>query len=174
MRKAVMTLALANLREGTSSTLVSRRPVAAARPRPRAVETRRFGRFLVVGLGGTLIDFGLLALLTGIGVPTLLANTLSFSAGACSNFTWNRLWTFAEARRRPWGVQLVQFLAVSAVGLAINDAIVMMLQTPLGNLLGHPAQGYLPAKVVATGVAVVWNFLANRYWTFAGVDGHAV
>ena len=129
-------------------------------------EARRFARFLVVGLGGTAIDFVLLVLLQGIGVPLLVANSVSFSAGACSNFVWNRRWTFADARARPWGVQLAQFFSVSLVGLAINDAIVVALQTPLGSLLGRPGQGYLAAKVAATGVAVLWNFFANRYWTF--------
>jgi GtrA-like protein len=67
-------------------------------------------------------------------------------------------------------------------GWPINDAIVVVLQAPLGALFGHPAQGYLLAKVVATGVAVLWNFFINRSWTFGRggrttaqeVDGHAV
>lgn len=130
------------------------------------MESRRFGRFLVVGLGGTAIDFGLLALLGTLGFPLLLANSLSFSAGALSNFTWNRLWTFADARRRSWTVQLLQFLAVSLGGLAINDLIVLYLQEAVGDLIGSPDLGYLPAKVVATGVAVLWNYFVNRYWTF--------
>jgi putative flippase GtrA len=73
-------------------------------------------------------------------------------------------WRFAHGR--PWVVQLVQFLTVSVVGLAINDVVVVAFHAPLGTLLGHPNQGYLAAKVVATGVAVLWNFFANRYWTF--------
>jgi putative flippase GtrA len=132
----------------------------------RGPEVRRFARFLVVGLSGTVIDFVLLWLLKGAGMPTLAANSLSFSAGAVSNFTWNRLWTFREARGRHWVLQMAQFLAVSLVGLAINDAVVLLLQAPLGSLLGHPEQGYLPAKVVATGVAVLWNYAGNRLWTF--------
>lgn len=142
--------------------------------RPRGVpEVRRLARFLVVGLSGTAIDFVLLWLLKGAGMPTLTANSLSFSAGAVSNFTWNRLWTFPEARSRHWTLQMVQFLAVSLVGLAINDVVVMLLQAPLGALLGHPDQGYLPAKVVATGVAVLWNYAGNRLWTFKDVGRSA-
>ena len=135
----------------------------------RGPEVRRFARFLVVGLSGTAIDFILLWLLKGAGMATLSANSLSFSAGAVSNFTWNRLWTFPEARSRHWALQLAQFLAVSLVGLAINDVVVLLLQASLGALLGHPDQGYLPAKVVATGVAVLWNYVGNRLWTFNDV-----
>jgi putative flippase GtrA len=132
-------------------------------------EFGRFGRFLLVGLSGTALDFVLLILLKRAGLPTLLANSLSFSAGAVSNFTWNRLWTFPEARSRHWTVQFTQFFAVSLVGLALNDAVVLMLQQQLGELIGHPAQGYLAAKVVATGVAVLWNYAGNRLWTFGEV-----
>jgi putative flippase GtrA len=139
-----------------------------APPRART-EAGRLARFLVVGMGGTAIDFLLLFLLKLAGLPTLAANSLSFSAGAVSNFTWNRLWTFPEARSRHWTLQLVQFLMVSLVGLALNDLVVLLLQIPLGTLFGHPAQGYLLAKVVATGVAVLWNYAGNRLWTFGEV-----
>ena len=129
-------------------------------------ELGRFARFLTVGALGTFLDFGLLSLLKVFGFPTLLANSLSFSAGVANNFTFNRLWTFADAKRSNWRRQLMEFLLVSLVGLALNNAIVLWLETPLGQLLGQPEYGYLPAKVIATGVVVFWNYFANRYWTF--------
>ena len=129
-------------------------------------EFRRFARFLTVGAIGTCLDFGLLSLLKASGLPTLAANTLSFTAGVANNFTWNRLWTFADARQAGWQKQLAQFLLVSLVGLSLNNAIVLWLEAPLGQLLGQPEYGYLPAKVIATGVVVFWNYFANRYWTF--------
>ena len=129
-------------------------------------ELGRFARFLTVGALGTFLDFGLLSLLKVFGFPTLLANSLSFSAGVANNFTFNRLWTFADAKRSNWRRQLMEFLLVSLVGLALNNAIVLWLETPLGQLLGQPEYGYLPAKVIATGVVVFWNYFANRYLTF--------
>jgi putative flippase GtrA len=60
----------------------------------------------------------------------------------------------------------MQFLLVSIIGLALNNAIVLLLDVPLGNLLGQTDYGYLPAKVIATGVVVFWNYFVNRYWTF--------
>ena len=129
-------------------------------------ELRHFTRFLVVGALGTFLDFSLLSLLKAFGFPTLLANSLSFSAGVANNFTFNRLWTFADAKGADWRKQLAQFLLVSLVGLALNNAIVLLLEIPLGQLLGQPDYGYLPAKVIATGVVVFWNYFANRYWTF--------
>jgi len=129
-------------------------------------ELQRFTRFLTVGAIGTFLDFGLLSLLKALGLPTLLANSLSFTAGVVNNFTWNRLWTFADAKQVSWRRQLAQFTLVSLVGLALNNAIVLLLEVPLGISLGQPEFGYLPAKVIATGVVVFWNYFANRYWTF--------
>lgn len=136
-----------------------------AHPLPNK-ELARFTRFLTVGALGTLLDFGLLTMLKLAGLPTLFANSLSFTAGLINNFTWNRLWTFRDAAQANWQKQLAQYALVSLVGLALNDLIVLSLETVLGTWLGQPAWGYLPAKVVATGVVVFWNYFANRTWTF--------
>ena len=129
-------------------------------------EIERFSRFLAVGAVGTLLDFSLLTLLKLAGLPTLLANSLSFTAGLVNNFTWNRLWTFGDAIQPDWRRQLIQFTAVSLVGLALNNLIVLSLEGIFGVMLNQPDWGYLPAKVIATGVVVFWNYFANRMWTF--------
>jgi putative flippase GtrA len=129
-------------------------------------EIQRFSRFLTVGAVGTLLDFGLLTSLKLAGLPTLLANTLSFSAGLINNFTWNRLWTFCDTERADWRKQLARFATVSSIGLALNNVIVLSLERMLGAILGQPEWGYLPAKVIATGVVVFWNYFVNRQWTF--------
>ena len=136
-------------------------------------ELQRFTRFLAVGAIGTFLDFSLLSLLKALGFPTLVANSLSFTVGVVNNFTWNRLWTFVDAKQVGWHRQLAKFILVSLVGLALNNAIVLMLETPLGQLLDHPEYGYLPAKVIATGVVVFWNYFANRYWTFRSASAGA-
>ena len=60
----------------------------------------------------------------------------------------------------------MRYTLVSLIGLALNDFIVLSLENSLGMVLDQPAWGYLPAKVVATGVVVFWNYVANRMWTF--------
>jgi putative flippase GtrA len=131
----------------------------------------RFLRFLAVGSLGTLLDFSLLTALKLAGLPTLAANSLSFSAGLVNNFILNRRWTFVDARRAPWTTQLLQFGLVSLVGLILNNAIVVLLEASLGTLTGQPEWGYLPAKIIATGLVVFWNYFANRFWTFHPARG---
>ena len=131
-----------------------------------------FFRFLTVGSIGTALDFTILTLLKLGGLPTLMANSISFTAGLVNNFTWNRLWTFGDVQS-DWRKQLAQYTLISLVGLALNDLIVLSLENILGLMLGQPEFGYLPAKVIATGVVVFWNYFANRTWTFRiNHEGH--
>ncbi len=129
-------------------------------------EIQRFSRFLAVGAVGTVLDFSLLMLLKLAGLPTLFANSFSFTAGLINNFTWNRLWTFNDGVLTDWRKQFAQFTLISLFGLALNNVILLSLEGILGNILGQPEWGYLPAKVIATGVVVFWNYFANRMWTF--------
>ncbi|MCC6297889.1 MAG: GtrA family protein [Anaerolineales bacterium] len=129
-------------------------------------ELTRFSRFLVVGATGTTLDFTVLTLLKLAGLPTLIANSVSFTVGLVNNFTWNRLWTFRDNLRADWRRQFVQYALISLIGLTLNDLIVVSLEHVLGVALNQPEWGYLPAKVIATGVVVFWNYFANRTWTF--------
>ena len=136
----------------------------------RSPELTRLVRFLAVGSLGTLLDFGLLTILKMTGSSTLVANTLGFLAGLTSNYIWNSRWTFAGQTRTGWR-QFLQFACVSLVGLAMNNIIVLGFEGPVGRLIGDPDRGYLPTKVLATGLVVFWNYFANRFWTFkSGTD----
>ena len=134
-------------------------------PLPRQ-EVTRFARFLTVGAVGTVLDFSILTLLKLAGLPTLFANSISFTAGLLNNFTWNRLWTFGDSVKADWRRQLAQFTLVSLAGLALNNLIVLSLEGVFGAMLGSAQWAYLPAKFIATGVVVFWNYFANRMWTF--------
>jgi putative flippase GtrA len=128
-------------------------------------EMERFSHFLAVGSVGTLLDFSLLTLLKLAGLPTLFANSLSFVIGLANNFMCNQLWTFGDSVEPEWRMQLAKFMSISFVALVLNNAIVLLFEGPLGTMMGHPAWGYLPAKVIATGAVLFWNYLANHAWT---------
>ncbi len=138
----------------------------------RQKETQRFVKYMVVGGIGTLVDITLLTVLKHFALPTLLANTLSYSAGIVCNFALNRRWTFSEARSKPSMVQFVQFTAVSIVGLLLNNAVVTHLEGAFAGTFGE-SNSVLPAKIVATLVGLIWNFSANRLWTFNDVGSGA-
>jgi len=146
-------------------------------------EIRRFIKFAIVGVSGSVVDFTILNLahktfpwpqmtdggLTFIvGWPLLAANTLSFSLAVLNNFTWNRLWTFPESRSRRKRQQLPQFVLVNVIGLVINNLILLLMQSFLSQYISDPWD-YNLAKAVAIGVVLFWNFGVNRMWTYRGL-----
>lgn len=130
-------------------------------------ELRRFLRFGLVGLSATLLDFTVLtALKYFFGWPTLLANLISYSCGALNSYTLNRRWVFPETKGRHSLVQLSQFISINLVGLLLNMVLLFLLEIPCARLLANAAYSYIPAKIGATLLVFLWNFFANRYWTF--------
>jgi putative flippase GtrA len=61
------------------------------------------------------------------------------------------------------------------LGWLLNNGILALTVGPFSSLLEvlafvPPAVGgYVPAKVLATGVVLFWNFFINRFWTFGNV-----
>jgi putative flippase GtrA len=145
----------------------------------RQKERIRFIRFALVGLLGAIIDFGLFNLLvTFLFLPALWSSVMSFIAAVISNFYWNRQWTYPDSRSKPVRDQLFQFSLVSLFGLVIRVILFWLLETPLIRI----SESTLPAKVIdptfaghnltlaiAILVVMLWNFFANRLWTYNDV-----
>ncbi len=142
-------------------------------------ERTRFLRFMVVGAFGAIVDFGTANLIVYIfSAPLVLAGTISFIAAILSNFSWNRFWTYPDSRSKPLVQQLVQFTIVSVVGLGIRVPILHWLEPLFYRLVGQlrlpPGAISLLVKNLTLAVAVLivmlWNFFANRYWTYSDVE----
>jgi putative flippase GtrA len=119
---------------------------------------RQFLTFAAVGAIGTAAHYAVLVLLVeGMSASPTIATTVGFVCGAVVNYVLNRRFTFASARRHR--AALPQFLCIAALGGVANSIVVAALTS-------RPGVNYLVAQVIATGVVLVWNFLANRYWTF--------
>ena len=92
-------------------------------------ERTRFFRFAAVGIVGAVVDFGTFNLLTTlVGLTAVVASILSFIAAIINNFIWNRYWTYPDSRSKPLGRQLIQFSAVSILGLLIRTPIIAILE----------------------------------------------
>jgi putative flippase GtrA len=144
-------------------------------------ERTRFLRFLVVGIIGAIVDFGVENILHRIfGVPYVWAGTISFICAVLSNFFWNRYWTYPDSRSKPILRQLFQFTLVNISGLIIRIPILKFLEPIVTNLFYRiPEQFlFLPPDVmgenvtlaIAVGVVLFWNFFVNRYWTYNDVQ----
>ena len=121
----------------------------------------KFLRFCVVGFSGTIIDFGLTWLCKEIfKIPKFISNAIGFVVAATSNYILNRIWTWGSTNDQV-GVEYVKFFAVSLIGLGLNTLILYILHEKM-------KWNFYISKVFATAVVMVWNFLANNFFTFAG------
>lgn len=149
-------------------------------PRINQKEKKRFFKFALVGISGTLIDVGLFNLFNqGFGISANYAKAYSFSLAVFNNFLWNRLWTFPESKSLPFVKQFAQYLIVSVIGLLINIFIFATSDPPLIQffdatlpadfILNSTVIGHNVAVAIATVFVLFWNYFANRFWTFRNI-----
>src|SRR5258707_4754566 len=81
-------------------------------------DVERFIKFAIVGVIGTVIDLGISNLLMKFvfhvkkedgSTPVLIASVIGFTIAVCSNFIWNRYWTYPDSRSYSVWRQLAQF-----------------------------------------------------------------
>jgi dolichol-phosphate mannosyltransferase len=139
----------------SASEFADRLSLAARRP-ANWVQLLKFG---IVGGSGYLINLVVFAVLAdSADVHHLVAAIGAFCVAVTSNFLWNRYWTF-EPGEGPAHFQAIRFFAVSIASLAINLVV-------LEALISSASMGELPAQAVAVAVAMPFNFLGNKLWTF--------
>lgn len=130
---------------------------AAARRPASWLQLLKFG---VVGGSGYLINLAVFAVLAGgLGLHHLLAAIGAFCVALTNNFLWNRHWTFDAGHGHP-GFQAARFFAVSVAALLINLVVLEIL-------VSSGSMGDLAAQAIAVAVAMPFNFLGNKLWTFA-------
>jgi dolichol-phosphate mannosyltransferase len=130
---------------------------AAARQPANWVQLLKFG---LVGGSGYFVNLAVFALLVETAsIHHAAAAVGAFCVAVTNNFVWNRHWTFGpgegDAHR-----QAVRFLTVSVASLCVN---LIALQA----LVATGAVGEVAAQAIAVAVAMPFNFLGNRLWTFA-------
>ncbi|HEY5983734.1 MAG TPA: GtrA family protein [Anaerolineales bacterium] len=144
------------------------------------IERTRFLKFMAVGTIGAVVDFGTANLLTHfLAMDLVPAGTISFVCAILSNFLWNRYWTYPDSRSRAVAHQLGMFTIVNVAGVAIRIPILHYVE-PI--MLGAVRQagnfgGLTPefaarniTLAIAVGIVMLWNFFANRHWTYGDVD----
>jgi putative flippase GtrA len=142
-------------------------------------ELDRFLKFMVVGVIGAAVDFGTYNLLNElVKLPPEISGTISLVLAICSNFIWNRYWTYPDSRAKPIRLQFVQFFVVNALGIVIRLPIIALTRGPFSTLaerlltLDAEAARTLGnnfALAVAVIIVMFWNFFVNRFWTYSDV-----
>jgi putative flippase GtrA len=143
-------------------------------------ERARFLKFAAVGAVGSVVDFGVMNLLTRLfSMRLVYAGTISFLFAVINNFTGNRYWTYPESRSKHILHQLGMFFVVNAAGIAIRIPILHFVEPPLEVVFAGmgaqiPVSPEVAAKnatlALAIGIVMLWNFFVNRYWTYNDIE----
>lgn len=125
----------------------------------------QFLKFGVVGAIAFLIDYGVLMLLSQvIGMDPVISASISFVVSVVFNYAASMRYVFTRrddiSRRREFTI----FVILSAIGLVINE-IIMVIGV---NVLGDSALMVTITKLVATAIVMVWNFVSRKKWLDAG------
>lgn len=125
----------------------------------------QFLKFGVVGAIAFLIDYGVLMLLSQvIGMDPVISASISFVVSVVFNYVASMHYVFTRrddiSRRREFTI----FVILSAIGLVINE-IIMVIGV---NVLGNSALMVTVTKLVATAIVMVWNFVSRKKWLDAG------
>ena len=133
---------------------------------------KTFLKYSLVGASGTIIDVaGYTWLIHAFGLNLFAAATLSFSTAVVNNYTWNKLWTYHDSEEQVTR-QFGKFLVVSLLGLALNLTFLWIFTQMIASALRQADPAALPAwanvlvKLGASGMVLIYNFLANTFWTF--------
>ncbi len=144
----------------------------------------QIAKFGLIGVLNTLVDLGVLALLTFIYRSYLgleatdvfigvikyysLYKSISFIVANVSSYFWNKYWTFEQGGKQKSNSEYVQFFAVSLVGFLINVFIAsFVFKTVLVSLIGLSADQLGLIGAAAGSIAgLAWNFIGYKLWVF--------
>ena len=141
------------------------------------LERYRFIKFGIVGASGVVVNLTVLYLgheylfnaIEASYKKPYLSLALAIALATLNNFTWNRLWTWADRVKtleadeiqpvslRLLGMEFGQYVTASAFGSGLQYVLTLLLSGSMD---------YRVANIIAIIAASVSNFLANDRWTF--------
>src|SRR5690606_33890145 len=112
-------------------------------------------------------------------IPFVTSSVISFIAAVLNNFFLNHFWTYPDSRSKPLSQQLVQFALINVIVLLIRTPLLVLVENILiqyvernipNNIFSAVFIGHNVALAIAIGIVMVWNYAANRLWTFNDVS----
>lgn len=117
------------------------------------------GRFVIVGGTAFVIDYGVLMLLSQVlGMSSVIAAAISFVVSLVFNYVASMRFVFTRKDGMDRKREFLIFVGLSVIGLAINEACMVIGV----NMLGCDAMHVTVTKVFATAVVMVWNFVSRK------------
>ncbi len=118
------------------------------------IQFSKFLRFAILGAIGTGVHFVILWAMISSGLDVLSSSSVGGLGGALVNYRLNYRFTFNSdlAHSRT----MVKFFTVALFGLILN----LLIMAELTYL------DYFIAQLITVFFVLLWNYLANLFWTF--------
>ena len=130
----------------------------------------QFMKFGVVGVIAFAIDYGVLMLLSQLlGMDPVVAAAISFTVSVVFNYLASMKYVFPHREGMSRRREFVTFVILSVIGLGINELIIWIGTSQFGT----GAFAVTAAKVVATAIVMVYNFVTRKIFLDAGDAGNA-
>lgn len=128
-------------------------------------ESKRFIRFVAVGIMNTLVDFVFYSICVGLlNLHYNIGQVVGYSAGVLNSFIMNKFWTFENKEvNAKTTQQFIQFVVVNIVSLGITLLGLRMV------IDGLKVNKYI-AKLIVTLVAQLVNYFGYKLWVFKKAD----
>lgn len=123
----------------------------------------QFFRYVFVGGIATIVDWGILFILTDfVYVHYLVSAVIAFLAGLITNFFLSKILVFkANEARVSKGLEFVGYAIIGVIGLGITE-LIMFFFTDCWNIY------YMISKVIATVIVLAWNYFARKIIIYKG------
>jgi putative flippase GtrA len=123
-----------------------------------ATGIRQFVKYVITGLVSFATEISFLYLFTDIlRIWYIASNSMALLVVFIINFSLNRFWAFRS--RQPFWKQFIASGSLFALNLVVGN-LLMLFFTEVAHLY------YLISKVIATGMAVTWNFFLYKYYVY--------
>lgn len=121
-------------------------------------EVLTMSRFTLVGITAACVHISIVwALITQLGIETLLANLFAFLIAFIVSFAGQYLWTFRS--KRYWKNALIRFFLTSLLGFMVNNIVLIAVLDM--EILSDSLTAVLSACVIP-----LVTYLAGRFWAF--------
>lgn len=122
----------------------------------------RLLKFCIVGASGTIVNMGVLFLLSEyVRIQYFLSSLVAIELSILSNFYLNLLWTWGDrvGETSTWEKLFRYHMGVAGTAFLCNYLILLALTEWFGMY-------YLISNIIGIAVGTISNFLINDRWTF--------
>ncbi|WP_258935142.1 GtrA family protein [Nesterenkonia pannonica] len=129
---------------------------------------REVAKFGAVGAAAFVIDTVIFVWLIAGPMDDSHVKAKAIAVAVATLFSWlgNRYWTFRHRRTKTKTRELVMFVLMNLIGLAIQSGCVAISFYILG--LTSPEASFVSGSIIGMGLAMVFRFVAYKFWVFTG------